>query len=644
MDKIQRIKELVKTLNNASELYYNGKKSNLTDKQWDNYFDELKILEKEIGIIYSNSPTENVGYTVLDGLEKVAHDKKMDSLDKTKDIAELKKFLGDKTGVLAWKEDGLTIVLYYNNGKLIDAITRGNGDIGSRILHNAKVFKNIPQTISYKGKLVVRGEGLISKEDFEQINIRGEYANPRNLASGSIMQLDNKIAKQRHLQFKAFNIAECDKEFELYSDQLKWLKSIGFDIVEHLIVDKNNLEECIKVFSNSINKYKFATDGLVLSFNDIQYRDSLGSTGHHSLGWIAFKWQDTTEETILRNIEWTIGRTGVLTPTAIFDTVNLEGTDVSRASLHNVSILKGLELGIGDSITVYKANMIIPQLDDNLTRSNTYKIPKHCPVCNGEASVLKTDNAEFLMCDNPNCSAKLVQKIKHFVSRNAINIEGLSEKTIEKFIEKGFINDIVDIYKLDKYKKEIVSMSGFGLKSYNNLIKAIEKSKICKLPNLIFGLGVNLVGLETAKLLVKACNNDINNIFKADKLFLRQIDGIGEVVSREIYKYFGDEVNRKMINELIQYVEFEQEEKANASNSLEGKIFVVTGDVHIFKNRNELKTKIESCLGKVAGSVSSKTNFLINNDSLSGSSKNKKAKELGVKIITEEQFLDMIGE
>jgi DNA ligase (NAD+) len=647
MNKLERMKELVTELNIASEKYYNGQQSNLSDKEWDDLFNELKLIEQETKIILSSSPTQSVGYEVKNNLEKVTHTKMMLSLDKTKDVSLLQKFLGDEVGVLSWKEDGLTIVLTYVEGKLIDAVTRGNGEVGSRILHNTKVFKaGVPLTINYKGKLVVRGEGLISKEDFDIINHNDEYSNPRNLASGSIMQLESKIAKQRKLQFKAFSIAECDETFDLYSTQLEWLKTQGFNTVEYLVVSKDTLAKGIDYFKNEIEKYQFATDGLVLMFNDLIYGEKLGSTSHHNLNAYAYKWTDLTVETILRDIQFQVGRTGVLTPVALFDKVEIENSMVEKASLHNLSILKSLELGIGDTITAYKANMIIPQIDDNLTRSNTFILPTKCPSCGEKVGIKETDNAEFLVCENPNCNAKLVQKISHYCSRDAMNIMGVSESILESLISKGFIKTIPDLYSLDQYKNQIVKLDGFGLKSYNNILKSIETSKTCKLANLLFAVGIPNVGRGTAKDISKYFKGSIDEFKQAinDSFNFSQIEDIGETTNKSIYEYFSIDNNILMFSKLVQILNIEKEEikETNSNSSIQGLAFVVTGEVVHFKNRKELEAKILELGGKLTGSVSKNTNYLLNNDINSPSSKNQKAKQLNIPIITEDMFLEMI--
>ena len=643
MDKIEQIKQLVNELNNASKLYYNTGKSLMTDKLWDAKFDELKKLESETGIVLTLSPTQKVGSIVMNNLEKVTHPKKMLSLDKTKDTNILKLFLKDYEGVLSWKEDGLTIVLSYDNGVLIDGVTRGNGEIGSRILSNAKVFKTgIPLKISYKGHLVIRGEGLISKQDFNEININNEYANPRNLTSGSIMALDNKIAKDRCLQFKAFSIAECDKSFKLYSEQLEWLKEIGFNPVEYKTVDNITLENEILNFKSEINNYDFMTDGLVLRINNIKIGENLGFTNHHYLHSLAFKWKDSTVETILKDIQFQVGRTGVLTPVAIFNEVQIENTMVSKASLHNISILKSLELGIGDIISVYKANMIIPQIDENLTRSNTFKLPIECPKCHGKVEIKETNNAEFLVCTNPNCSAKLVQKLSHAVSRDCLNIDGLSDKLVEKFINAGFIKDIPDIYKLSEYKNELIHMEGMGVKSYNKLIENIEKSKHCKLENFLFALGIPTIGKGTAKDLTKQFKN-IDNLIYCSKVQLLNMNDIGVVTADSVYGWINDENNIKLLKELLNYIAIEEDKpKTQSDNQIfAGQKIYCTGSFASYK-KDKLKEIVESYGGEFAGGYAKSLSMLVVG-SLKSSSKVAKAEKDGVKVVTEEEFLKMVG-
>lgn len=648
-NKIERIKYLVQQLNEARKEYYQNSNEIINNKKYDKLFDELQELEGKTDFILNNSPTQNVGYDVLKALTKITHAEPMLSLDKTKEILQLKKFIGNRKGVLSWKLDGLTVVMVYNNGVLQQAITRGNGIQGTDITHIAKHIVNLPNKINYKGKLIVRGECLIKYSDFNRININGKYQNPRNLASGTLMSLDSKVAKERSLNWFAFNLVEIENiDFNnSFENQFKWLESQGFKVVDYTVVDKANIEDTVLQFKENIKNNDFPSDGLVVVFNDIKYGLSLGNTGHHPLNGLAFKWQDSTEETILRDIQFQVGRTSVLTPVALFDTVTLEGTEVSRASLHNISILKQLELGIGDTITVYKANMIIPQIDENLTRSNSYIIPDTCPICGEKAVIKQTENAEFLMCTNPDCTAKRISQFSHFVSRNAMNIMGLSEAILEKLINKGFLHSLDNIYKLEQYKKEIINMSGFGSQSYKKLIDGINNSKQSKLSNFLFALGIPNIGQNSAKLLVNHFNilDDIQNATISD---LMQIDDFGDISSNSVHQWFRNEDNKQLINRLLKYITFEEDKKVEVNNDdnlkdLTGQTFVITGSVNTFKNRDEFKALVESLNGKVTGSVSKSTDFLVNSDIESTTGKNKKAKDLNIPIITEVEFNEMIN-
>lgn len=644
---MERMKELINILNKASYEYYQNNSSKLSDFEYDKLYDELVNLEKSTGIVLTNSPTQNVGYTVLSNLTKIKHDEKILSLDKTKEPEKLKSWLGNQEGMLSWKLDGLTIVLKYNNGELVQAITRGNGEVGEDITHNAKVFKNIPLKISYKDDLVVRGEGIISFSDFKRINEELDedesYKNPRNLCSGTVRQLNSEICAKRNVMFYGFTVFKANGvDFgDKKSNQLLWLKSLGFDIVYNKIVNVDNIIESIYEFENKIPENDFATDGLVLTYDSISYSSSLGTTAKFPKDSIAFKWKDETAETVLRNIEWNTSRTGLINPVAVFDSVELEGTTVNRASVHNVSILEDLKLGIGDTIKVYKANMIIPQIAENITKSSNYEIPANCPVCGGETEVRTIRDGKALYCTNPNCSAQRIRSLSHFVSRDAMNIEGFSEETIKKFVEKGFISDYTDIYSIEKFAEEIKNMDGFGEKSYNNLIKSIENSKKPELPNFIYALGINHVGLSNAKLLCKNINYDINKLFTISQDELVEIDGFGDIIAHSICSYFGDCKNKELIYKILNIISFAEVYVSSESENMnvKEKTFVITGDLNEFKNRKELQGKIEALGGKVTGSVTKKTDYLINNDILSESSKNKKAKELGIPIITEEQFI-----
>lgn len=647
MDKTSRLKELIDILNEASKAYYQSDKEIMTNYEYDALYDELKELEEETGMVFSNSPTVNVGYEVLSELPKETHKRPMLSLDKTKEIAELEAFLKDKEGVLSWKLDGLTVVLTYDNGELKKAVTRGNGEIGEVITNNAKVFKNIPLQISFKSELVIRGEALISYSDFEIINREiveeDKYKNPRNLCAGSVRQLNNQITKERNVLFYAFTLVSAgDMEFDnSLMKQLEFLENQGFDVVGHTLVNAENVAKAVDDFAKKIEKFDLPSDGLVLIFNDIAYGESLGSTAKFPRNGIAFKWKDETAVTKLMEIEWSPSRTGLINPIAIFEPVSLEGTTVSRASVHNVSILKSLKLGIGDEIEVYKANMIIPQIARNITMSGNLKLPQICPACNQGTEIRTSNDVEVLYCINPKCPAKEVKKYAHFVSRDAMNIDGLSEETLEKFLDKGLIKEYADLYHLDRYEDIIVNMPGFGRKSYDNIIKAIDNSREVIMPKLIHSLGIANIGLSNAKVLCRNFDYDMEKLISAGIEDLTVIDGIGEVIAKSFRNYFEDSDNKHAFDNLLSEVKILRENINTAENAITGKNFVITGSVYNYANRNELKDEIESMGGKVTGSVTAKTDYLINNDITSASSKNKKAKELGVSIITEEDYIKM---
>lgn len=644
--KLNRMKELIEILNNASRLYYQYSTPIMTDFEYDKLYDELEKLEKETNTILSNSPTQNVEPEAIDSLVKVEHPAPMLSLSKTKSIAELASFLGNQEGLLSWKLDGLTIVLTYKDGKLSSGVTRGNGIIGEVITENVKKFKNIPLTIPYKGTLVVRGEAVIKYSDFNKMNEEldddsSQYKNPRNLCSGSVRQLDSKVTAKRNVNCIIFALIESEKKFKLKSEEFEWLKSLGFDVVEYHKVTSNNLEEQVLYFKNKINEYDIPSDGLVLLYNDIEYGKQLGTTAKYPKNAIAFKWQDETAETKLIDVDWLVSRTGLINPVAVFEPVELEGTIVSRASLHNVSILQGLSLGIGDTILVYKANMIIPQIADNLTQSNSLTIPNKCPVCNHEARIISSNDVKYLYCMNDFCPAKLVKRLSQFTSRNAMNIEGLSDAIINKLADEGLIKTYADIYNLKRYKNDIISFEGFGKKSYDNLINSIEKSRNVKLANFIFALGIPDIGLSRAKLICKNYSNDINKIRNLTFEELSIIDGIGEIIAKEWIDTFNNEDFLKELELLLKEVNFTDTSIDN-NQPLKDLIFVITGSVNNFTNRDELVEYIESYGGKVVKAISNNVNYLINNDITSTSTKNTKAKELGIKIISENDLMSMI--
>ena len=644
--KLNRMKELIEILNNASRLYYQYSTPIMTDFEYDKLYDELEKLEKETNTILSNSPTQNVEPEAIDSLVKVEHPAPMLSLSKTKSISELASFLGNQEGLLSWKLDGLTIVLTYKDGKLSSGVTRGNGIIGEVVTENVKKFKNIPLTIPYKGTLVVRGEAVIKYSDFNKMNEEldddsSQYKNPRNLCSGSVRQLDSKVTAKRNVNCIIFALIESEKKFKLKSEEFEWLKSLGFDVVEYHKVTSNNLEEQVLYFKNKINEYDIPSDGLVLLYNDIEYGKQLGTTAKYPKNAIAFKWQDETAETKLIDVDWLVSRTGLINPVAVFEPVELEGTIVSRASLHNVSILQGLSLGIGDTILVYKANMIIPQIADNLTQSNSLTIPNKCPVCNHEARIISSNDVKYLYCMNDFCPAKLVKRLSQFTSRNAMNIEGLSDAIINKLADEGLIKTYADIYNLKRYKNDIISFEGFGEKSYDNLINSIEKSRNVKLANFIFALGIPDIGLSRAKLICKNYSNDINKIRNLTFEELSKIDGIGEIIAKGWIDTFNNDDFIKELELLLKEVNFTDTSIDN-NQPLKDLIFVITGSVNNFTNRDELVEYIESYGGKVVKAISNNVNYLINNDITSTSTKNTKAKELGIKIISENDLMSMI--
>ncbi|MBQ9156242.1 MAG: NAD-dependent DNA ligase LigA [Eubacterium sp.] len=661
MNKKERIKELTELLRDAARAYYQEDREIMSNLEYDTLYDELAALEKETGIVLAGSPTVQVGYEVLSELTKVPHESPMLSLDKTKSPEALSDWLGDQKGMLSWKMDGLTVVLTYREGQLDRAVTRGNGVIGEVITNNARVFQNLPSRIPFEGELTLRGEAVIRYSDFEKINERIEdvsarYKNPRNLCSGSVRQLNNKITAERNVFFFAFSLVSASGYAlsNSFEENMLWLSSLGFEIVPYQMVTADTIVDAIGTFAAKITKNDFPSDGLVLIYDDIAYGNSLGATAKFPRNSIAFKWADEEAETTLTDIEWSPSRTGLINPIALFEPVELEGTTVSRASLHNLSIMDGLELGIGDRIKVYKANMIIPQLSDNLTRSGGYPVPDHCPACGGPTQIRMDNDVKTLYCANPYCSAKKIKLFSHYVSRDAMNIDGLSEATLTKMIDQEFVSELYDLYTLDQYKDQIIALEGFGVKSYANLITSIENSRETTLSRFIYALGIPNVGASNARLICRHfaelknadVERQLDRIMHADPEDIMRIEGIGAVIADSIRDYFDNEHNRKVIAKLREYLTFAEAAPAGEDDpqkqSLLGKTFVITGSVEHFKNRKELKEKIESLGGKVTGSVTGKTDYLINNDLTSGSSKNKKAKELGVPIISEETFLDMI--
>ena len=649
--KKQRMLELVELLNRARRAYEQEDTEIMSNYEYDKLYDELQGLEAELGTTLASSPTIHVGYEVQSELPKERHESPMLSLDKTKEVSRLKEFLGSQEALLSWKLDGLTIVLTYQDGTLQKAVTRGNGEIGEVITNNAKVFQNLPLHISYKGEVILRGEAVIRYQDFERINaeiedVDAKYKNPRNLCSGSVRQLSNEVTAKRNVRFFAFSLVRAEGvEFEnSRARQLEWLSNQGFEVVEHHLVTAETIESEVAWFAEKIVDNEFPSDGLVLVYNDIAYGQSLGRTAKFPRDSFAFKWADEVRETTLKEIEWSPSRTGLINPVAVFEPVELEGTTVSRASVHNISIMEELELGVGDTIQVYKANMIIPQIAENLTRSGTCQIPEHCPVCGGITRISMVNDTRMLYCTNPQCQAKQVKSFALFVSRDAMNIEGLSEATLEKFIDCGFVKDFTDIFHLDRYEEEIKEMEGFGEKSYVNLLKSVENARKTTLPKLLYSLGIANIGLANAKMICKALENNPQKLPDATVEELGEIPGVGEVIAQSYVAYFAQEKHRKLYINLLREVEIPQETGEKETQILEGKNFVITGSVHHFANRAEVKELIEKKGGKVTGSVTSKTDYLINNDVESTSSKNKKARELGIPILSEEAFLKMIEE
>lgn len=654
-NKIKRMKELIGILNQASYAYYAKDTEIMSNYEYDALYDELMALEEETGMVLSNSPTVSVGYEAVDELPKERHEKPMLSLAKTKSREELRDWLNGKEALLSWKLDGLTIVLTYQDGELLKAVTRGNGEIGEVITNNARVFKNIPHRIAFKGRLILRGEAVITYSDFEKMNAEisdeeAKYKNPRNLCSGSVRQLNNEITAKRNVRLFAFNLVEAietdgtpvdfDNDRE---NQFLFLKKQGFDVVEYFRVNQDNIMERIEYFAQTISGYDVPSDGLVLTLCDLAYSASLGRTAKFPRDSIAFKWADETAETTLLEIEWSPSRTGLINPVAVFEPVELEGTTVSRASVHNLSIMEELQLGIGDRIKVYKANMIIPQIAENLTKSGKMTIPQKCPVCGMPTEVRKEIDTKTLVCPNPDCEAKKIKSFTLLVSRDALNIDGLSEATLEKFIAKGFIHSFADIFRLNRFEDEITQMEGFGAKSFQNLMDALEQAKNTTLPRYLYAIGITGIGVANAKVLCKAFDNDFEKIKSATREEFADVDGIGEVLADGIVSYFSDEKKARNAQELYEQLHIEKPEQNDNEQIFAGMTFVITGNVYHYANRNEVKEVIEQRGGKVAGSVSSKTNYLINNDVASTSGKNKKAKELGIPIISEDDFIAMLS-
>lgn len=646
---MNRMKELVKKLDRAARAYYQEDIELISNREYDQMYDELQALEKETGTVLANSPTAKVGYEAVDQLPKEEHESPMLSLDKTKDREVLREFIGDHETLLSWKLDGLTIVLTYENGELAKAVTRGNGVVGEVVTNNARVFRNIPLKIPYVGRLVLRGEAIITYSDFEQINesiedVDARYKNPRNLCSGSVRQLNNEITARRNVRFYAFGLVSAENvDFHnSRAEQFEWLKNQGFEVVEYRKVTAATLDQAMDYFSAAITENDFPSDGLVALYDNIAYGDSLGRTAKFPRNAFAFKWADEIRETRLEKIEWSPSRTGLINPVAVFDPVELEGTTVSRASVHNISIMRELQLGIGDRITVYKANMIIPQIAENLTKSGELPIPDTCPACGQSTEIRRVNEVESLYCTNPDCPAKKIKAFALFASRDAMNIDGLSEATLEKFIARGFIHDFGDIFEISRHREEIVTMEGFGEKSFENLMASLEKARETTLAKVIYSLGIANIGLANAKVICRHFDDDLEKIRRADEEEVSSIDTIGPVIARSLTEYFADPENNRKLDHLMSHLAIKKEEK-KGEQIFQNMNFVITGSLEHFDNRNQAKELVESLGGKVTGSVTKKTNYLINNDTTSNSSKNKKARELGIPVISEEEFLKLAG-
>ncbi len=660
-NKTERIRELVRICNEAARAYYSENREIMSNREYDALYDELEALEKETGLVLSDSPTVRVGYEVSDALPKERHESPMLSLDKTKSEEELAEWLSGHEGLLSWKLDGLTIALTYRGGQLVKAVTRGSGEEGEVVTANARAFQNLPLTIPFKGELVLRGEAVIGYEDFRQINDRipeetARYKNPRNLCSGSVRQLNSRITAERRVRFFAFSLVHAagvqgadgfgGQELVPEPDfgnsrgaQLRFLEDQGFDVVEYRMVREDTIGEAVRMFESRIETYDIPSDGLVLTYEDIAYGQSLGRTAKFPRDSIAFKWMDEKKETRLLEIEWSASRTGLINPVAIFEPVELEGTTVSRASVHNISILRSLKLGLGDRITVYKANMIIPQIGENLTESDTLEIPAACPVCGEETRINGEGGVQTLICTNPVCPAKHVKSFALFVSRDAMNIDGMSEATLEKFIGKGFLHSFTDLFHLKQYREEIIGLEGFGEKSYEKLMESIERARSTTLPRLLYACGIANIGVATARLICRHFEYDTEKIRHAQTQELEAIDGIGSVIAETFVEYMSSPANQELLEGLLAEVVLTDPIAGRVQEPLKGLSFVVTGSLEHFESRSDLKEKIEALGGRVTGSVTAKTVCLINNDPASASSKNKKAKELQIPIVTEEEFM-----
>lgn len=651
MDKVRRIKELIEILNNASFNYYNSNPI-MSDYEWDKLYDELKLLEQETNIIYSNSPTQNVGCKVLDKIEKVTHNHPMLSLDKCHSEKDLIDFAKDKDCILSVKCDGLTTSLHYINGKLIGAESRGNGIEGGNILENVMTIKNIPLNVPYKEELIIDGETIIDWNTFNKINEglptgQDKFKHPRNLASASLNVLDTKIAASRNMRFIAWRVIKglnCKSVFF----SLKEAEKLGFEIVPmwtytNKSSDKENISTMLSDLQDKADNLGIPYDGAVMTYDDIEYGKSLGRTEKFFKHSIAYKYEDELYETNLNDIEWNTSKTGLINPVAVFEPVDLDGAITTKATLHNISYIEKLQLGIGDTIQVYRANMVIPKVHDNLTRSNTWKLPDKCPCCGGNVEIHNENGSKTLHCMNNDCKAKLLGKLSHFVSKNAINIDGLSEQTLQKFIDLGWLNTFKDIYYLSDHKEEMYKLDGFGKKSVDKLLESIEKSRNTTLDRFIYGLCIPLIGRTASKTITKEFNNqpeEFYNIWCHGYDFTK-LNDFGDTMNNSMQDFIKN--NYRWIAVLIgEFIFRESDNNDNIKQVLEGKTFVITGSLRFYKNREELAAVIERNGGKISGSVSAKTSYLINNDVTSTSGKNKKANELGIPIISEGEFVQMI--
>ena len=648
---VDRIKELISILNKASDAYYNSGDPIMTDYEWDNLYDELAKLEEETGVVYLNSPTQQVGYTIVDKINEVEHNHPMLSLNKTKSSGELIRFAGKKDCVLSVKCDGLTCSLGYKNGKLISAETRGNGVSGCDVLINVLTIANVPHEIPYKEDLIIDGEVVIDWNTFNKINENlpedKKYKHPRNLVSGSLTLLDSKEASNRNMRFIAWRVIKGFSHKSMFFD-LKEAEKNGFEVVPMFTysnnsTDKENIDAILERIRDMADEESIPYDGAVMAVDDYKIAESMGRTNKFFRHSYAYKYEDSLYETVLTDIEWNTSKTGLINPVAIFKPVDLSGAITTRATLHNITYIKNMMLGIGDRIRIYRSNMVIPKVHDSIDKSGNFTIPSTCPICGEPTKIVKDNDSEVLMCTNDNCAGKLLGKLCHAVSKNALNIEGLSEATIQKFINLGWLNSIRDIYHLSEHLTEMYKLEGFGRKSVDKLLDSIEDSRNTDLVRYIYAQSIPLIGHTASKAISKMCDGDLNtfvqHMSKGANAF-GKIDGIGSEMIKSLEKWW--DVNcLEFVDAATIFTFNRKKETASVSGTdLTGKVFVITGNLTQFRNRDEMKERIESLGGKVSGSVSAKTTALINNDIESTSSKNKKAKQLNVPILTENMFIE----